>query len=139
MSRYVFHDKQQLGCLRIRDGVITLENMYFADEIRPLDGIAPKRQRVDADELEMAQALIERFTSEFNHSRYEDEYRKKLLKVVKRKQKGEEIHAPAPEEKEERAPDLLEALRASVDSASSRGNGRRKTRKSRRRKTTAKT
>src|ERR687898_202889 len=35
VARYVFHDRQQLGTLRIRDGVITLENMYFADEIRP--------------------------------------------------------------------------------------------------------
>jgi DNA end-binding protein Ku len=140
VARYVFHDKQQLGCLRIREGVITLENMYFADEIRPVDGIAPKRQRVDGDELDMAKALIERFTSTFDHDKYEDEYRKKLLKVVKRKQKGEEIHAPAPEKDEKEAPDLLEALRASVESAKSRGNGRRKsggTRK-RRRKATSK-
>ena len=27
VARYVFHDKQQLGALRIRDGIITLENM----------------------------------------------------------------------------------------------------------------
>src|SRR5687767_160751 len=59
--RYVFHDRQQLGCLRVRDGVMTLENMYFADEIRPADGIAPKGQRVDKKELEMAETLIQRF------------------------------------------------------------------------------
>ena len=44
VARYVFHDRQQLGALRIRDGVITLENMYFADEIRPIDDIVPSKR-----------------------------------------------------------------------------------------------
>ena len=99
VARYVFHDRQQLGTLRVRDGVITLENMYFADEIRPTKGIAPsKRVRVDKRELEMAKTLIERFTSSFDHRRYEDEYRKRLLRVVKQKQAGDEVHAPPPTE-----------------------------------------
>ncbi len=52
---YVFHQKQQLGCLRVHDGVIVLEAMYFADEIRSVKGIAPKRSsKVDKKELEMA-------------------------------------------------------------------------------------
>jgi DNA end-binding protein Ku len=121
IAQYVFHDRQQLGCLRVRDGVITLENMYFADEIRPVKGIAPKGQRVDKKELEMAETLIDRFTSTFDHKKYRDEYTDKLLAIVKRKRKGEEIHAAAEgEEQEETAPDLLEALRASVDAAKSR-------------------
>ncbi len=136
IARYVFHDKQQLGTLRVRDGVITLESMYFADEIRPTKGIAPsKRTRVDKRELEMAETLIERFTSSFDHTRYEDEYRKRLLQVVKQKQKGDEVHAPPPEERE--APtDILEALRASVEAAkgsaarNGQGKGARKRRTS---------
>ena len=139
VARYVFHDRQQLGALRIRDGVITLENMYFADEIRPTEGVVPeKRPRVDKRELEMAQTLIERFTSSFDHAKYEDEYRSRLLDVVERKRKGDEVHAP-PAEKAEAPSDLLEALRASVEAAKgsskkSSSNGRRKTR----RKSTAK-
>ena len=136
IARYVFHDKQQLGTLRVREGVITLESMYFADEIRPTKGIAPsKRTRVDKRELEMAETLIERFTSSFDHTRYEDEYRKRLLQVVKQKQKGDEVHAPPPEERE--APtDILEALRASVEAAkgsaarNGQGKGARKRRAS---------
>ena len=144
--RYVFHDRQQLGALRIRDGVIVLENMYFADEIRPADDIAPKGQRVSKEELEMASTLIDRFTSTFKHDKYRDEYTDKLLDVVKRKRKGEEIHAAAEgEEQEETAPDLLEALRASVESAKSRKrstsrsrNGRSTRKPSGRRKSRAK-
>jgi DNA end-binding protein Ku len=123
IARYVFHDRQQLGALRIRDGVIVLENMYFADEIRPVKGIAPKGQRVSKQELEMAETLIDRFTSTFKHEKYRDEYTDRLLDIVKRKRKGEEIHAAPPEEREEQ-PDLLEALRASVDAAKSKSSSR---------------
>jgi DNA end-binding protein Ku len=144
VARYVFHDRQQLGTLRIRDGVITLENMYFADEIRPTKGIAPARKpRVDKQELEMAETLIERFTSSFRHEQYEDEYRKRLLKIVKRKQKGEEVHAEAPVEEREEPTDILEALRASVEAAKGGGsrngsrNGRGK-KAARKRRTPAK-
>jgi len=117
VARYVFRNRQRLGCLRVRDGVLTLENMYFADEIRPTKGIAPKGTRVSKSELEMAEALIERFTSSrFDHSKYEDEYRKRLLQVVKKKQKGEEIEPP-PREERDAPPDLMDALRASVEAA----------------------
>jgi DNA end-binding protein Ku len=134
VARYVFHDRQQLGALRIRDGVITLENMYFADEIRPTDDIVPgKRPRVDKRELEMAETLIERFTSSFDHSKYEDEYRSRLLKVVEKKRKGEEVHAPA--EEEPAAPgDLLDALRASVEAAKRSSNGGGKPKRTRRKR-----
>ena len=125
---YVFHQKQQLGCLRVRDGLIVLEAMYFADEIRPVKGIAPKRSsKVDKKELEMAQTLIDRFTSDFEHDKYEDKYRKRLLKIVQRKRRGEAVHAP-PAEREEVPIDLLEALRASVDAANGGRNGRSKAR-----------
>jgi len=137
VARFVFHDRQQLGALRIRDGVITLENMYFADEIRSTDGIVPSRRpRVDRRELEMAETLIERFTSSFDHAKYEDEYRARLLAVVKRKRKGEEVHAQ-PEDEPPAPSDLLEALRASVESAKGSrrsSNGRPKPRGGRRAK-----
>src|SRR5262249_24317711 len=87
IARYVFHDEQQLGTLRIREGVITLENMYFADEIRPTKGIVPsRRRRVDKRELQMSETLIERFTTSFDHGRYQDEYRDRLVAVVQQKQ-----------------------------------------------------
>jgi DNA end-binding protein Ku len=126
VARYVFHDRQQLGVLRIRDGVITLESMYFADEIRSTDGILPEtRVRVDAKELEMAATLIERFTTSFDHAKYEDEYRDRLLDVVKRKHRGDDIHA-SPEPERDAPTELLEALRASVEAAKGSANGRTK-------------
>ena len=48
------------------DGVITLERMYFADEIRPPEDLRPKGARVSKEELEMAASLIDRFRGDFD-------------------------------------------------------------------------
>ena len=46
IAKFVMRDRQYLGALRVREGVITLEQLHFADEIRPVDEIKPKRERV---------------------------------------------------------------------------------------------
>ena len=127
ISRYVMRNREHLGCLRVREGVITLEKMYFADEIRPIDEIDPGSVRVGKDELAMAADLIDRFAGTWKPHRYRDTYRDRLLKVIEAKGKGKEIQA---EEVQERKPpeDLLEALRASVDAAKSKRRRSSKTR-----------
>ena len=126
LGKYVMRDKQHLGCLRVRDGVITLEKMYFHDEIRPVDDVAPGKGKVAKAELALATALIEQFKSAFEPKRYEDTYRAALCAIIKAKQKGETITAAEPEADEEPA-DLLAALKASVEAAKrSKGSGRAK-------------
>ena len=93
IGKYVMRDKQHLGCLRIREGVITLERLFFHDEIRPTKGIAPRKSKVPDAELKMATALIGQFKTHFEPERYEDTYRAALMKVIKAKQKGETIAA----------------------------------------------
>jgi DNA end-binding protein Ku len=123
IATYVMRDKQQLGCLRVRDGVILLEKMFFADEIRPAAGLAPTRANVGSRELEMALDLVDRFRRTFDPERYEDTYRTALLEIIERKQRGEEVHAE-PAAKREEPTDLLEALRASVEQHSRRATAR---------------
>jgi DNA end-binding protein Ku len=112
-------ERQHLGALRVRDGVIVLEKMYFADEIRPSDELAPRDANVDERELDMAMQLIDRFAGSFKPEEYEDTYRKALLEIIDRKRKGEEIHAE-PARELEQPPDLIEALRASLEAAQAR-------------------
>ena len=38
VATYVRSDRENLACLRVRDGVITLERMFFDDEVRSIDG-----------------------------------------------------------------------------------------------------
>jgi DNA end-binding protein Ku len=122
IGKYVMRDRQHVGCLRVRERVLTLEKMFFHDEIRPAREVAPRKAKVAEAELEMATALIERFTTTFEPKKYEDTYRDALLKIIKAKAKGKTITAPEPEAEEE-PPDLLAALQASLESAKKRGRG----------------
>jgi DNA end-binding protein Ku len=122
IASYVMRDKQQLGCIRVREGMLVLEKMFFADEIRPADEIAPSKTRVGKQELAMALELIDRFRGPFQPERYEDTYRTALLRVIDRKRKGKDVHAE-PQAEREAPTDLLEALRASVEAHGL--NGRR--------------
>jgi DNA end-binding protein Ku len=118
IAKYVMRDKQHLGCLRVRDGVATLEKMFFADEIRPLDKIKPARVKVDERELEMAAKLIESYSGSFEPEKYDDTYRDALCEVIRAKRKGKEPPRPAPSQ--ERPTDLMAALRASLEATGGR-------------------
>jgi DNA end-binding protein Ku len=122
VAKWVMRDRQNLGLLRIREGVITLERMHFADEIRELDDIAPKKVDVDKQELGMAAELIEHYKGDFNPEEYRDTYRDALCEIIEAKRKGEEVRVEAAPEPE--APtDLMAALRASVEAARRRRPG----------------
>jgi DNA end-binding protein Ku len=125
IAKFVMRDRQNLGCLRVRDGVITLEQMYFADEIRPAEEVAPESAKVDANELKMAAQLIDSVAGEFDPGEYRDTYRDALCEIIEAKRKGEEVHV-APAEEPEEPTDLMAALRASVERMrDQRGGGRR--------------
>lgn len=113
IAKFVMRDRQHLGCLRVRSGVITLEQMYFADEIRPLEEIAPDQVGVDERELDMAAQLIDTFTGRFEPEQYTDTYRDALCEIIEAKRAGEEVELAPPEE-QPAAVDLMAALRESI-------------------------
>jgi DNA end-binding protein Ku len=114
LGTYIMRDREHLGCLRVRDGVLTLEKMFFANEIRDMNGIKPTRTSVGKAELQMAEELIDRFTGKFKPEKYKDTYTAALKKVVKAKQQGKEVHVAPAEAEAEETPDLMEALKASI-------------------------
>ena len=115
LGTYIMRDREHLGCLRVRDGALALEKMFFANEIRDVKEVKPKRATVGKSELKMAEELIDRFTGSFDPKKYKDTYTAALKKIVKAKQQGKDIHAAPAVEEEEETPDLMAALRASID------------------------
>jgi DNA end-binding protein Ku len=118
VASFVFHDRDQLACLRVKDGAILLERMYFADEIRAAKGILPEKKgaTVDKGQLKLAVDLIERMQGTFDHSAYHDRYRERLMAIVDKKRKGETITAPKVQERRE-PDDLMAALEESLSAA----------------------
>jgi DNA end-binding protein Ku len=128
IGKFVMRNRQYLGCLRVRGGALTLEQLYFADEVDEPSGVIPTRlPAVGKRELEMALSLIDGFSGKWDPKKYKDDYAAALRRVVKAKLKGEEIHrVPKPDAAE--TPDLMEALRQSVAQAK---HGKRATGRSR--------
>jgi DNA end-binding protein Ku len=115
IGKFVMRGRQYLGCLRVRDGRLTLEQMYFADEVDAPESVLPdKLPSVPKRELELALGLIESFSGEWKPESYTDTYRDALCEIVRQKREGHEVHHVA-EPEEEGPPDLMEALRRSLE------------------------
>ncbi|HYX87398.1 MAG TPA: Ku protein [Gaiellales bacterium] len=130
LATYVRSDRENLACLRVRDGVITLERMFFDDEIRSTEGIAPGADAVDERQLGMARDLISAYTADFDPSKYSDTYRERLMEVIDRKRQGKTAK-PKAAPKAAEPPDLMAALTASLDAARKSKQGREKPTRSR--------
>src|SRR5688500_847969 len=116
IAKVAMRQKEQLCTLRIREGTIVLETMFYADEVRSAKDLAVPGDdiKVNAKELAMAKMLVDTMTSdELDLSQYKDEYREALLEIIQAKSEGQVIEAPEPVTA--KITDLSEALRASVD------------------------
>jgi DNA end-binding protein Ku len=122
VARVVIRSKEQLVALRpMRDGnVLGMSTMLFADEIVDPESIdevlAANETETTNRELDIAKQLIESLAGPFEPDKYRDEYRDEVLGLIERKAAGEEIAVqPAAEEEAEPVPDLMAALKASLD------------------------
>lgn len=115
IGKFVLRGRQYLGCLRVRDGVLTLEQMYFADEVDEPKTILPASlPSVAKRELELGLSLIQSFAGDWEPAKYTDTYRDALSAIIEAKRAGDEIHH-APAQEPESPPDLMEALRRSLE------------------------
>ncbi|WP_067712900.1 non-homologous end joining protein Ku [Nocardia yamanashiensis] len=83
LVHFTLRQKTRLGALRVRDGVLVLQTLLWPDEVRAvafdkLDGVgAPKAQ-----ELKMAETLVDTLSDDFDPSLYVDEYQIELKKML---------------------------------------------------------
>jgi DNA end-binding protein Ku len=124
IAKIVIRNKQHLAALRPWNGVLVLETMYYADEVREpekVDGGGQLRK----PEVEMAKSLVENLSAKFDPAKYDDTYRKELLELLQAKAEGEPL-PPAEREPEGEVVDLMAALRESVERTQKKKTGGRK-------------
>ncbi len=115
LAKYAARGKQYLVMLRPMDGGLVMQQLLYADEVRPISEIGLDRENVPEAELKLATMLIgQRAADHFHPEAYEDEVKKRIQQQLKRKiETGEEISTAPPPEKGE-VIDLMEALRRSL-------------------------
>jgi len=114
VAKVAIRDKENLCLVRPYEDVLSMETMFYANEIRATEDIATDGAKVSPKELQMAVSLVENLSDRFDAERYEDEYQAALKKVINAKVEGAPL-PEAPTEKGGKVVDLMEALRASVE------------------------
>ncbi len=121
LGRFVMHAKEHLVSIRPRGAVLTLTTVRFAEEVRSREEIAEAvavGAEPTTEQVENAAAIIAELEVPFDPSRYKDEHRAHLQRIIKRKQKGQRIEAPKPPAEPDKvtptAPDLMGTLKESL-------------------------
>jgi DNA end-binding protein Ku len=126
--QFALRDKTRLGALRIRDDVLMLQALLWADEVRDASFPALDTSvRISAQEREMSAALVESMASDFEPEQFTDDYQAQLRQLIEAKlEKGdaldtEETFGAEAEGGKGEVIDLMEALKRSLDKK--RGGG----------------
>lgn len=117
IAKVAFQRREHLCCLRPLDSLLALHTMHFADEIVPTDEITVPEKEYTDDELKMASSLIEVMVKKFQPEEYHDDYQQALAEIVQARVAGRQVEVLEMPKYEE-IPDLMSALKASIEAAS---------------------
>jgi DNA end-binding protein Ku len=126
IANVVIRSKQQLVAVRpMGEDVLAMSTMVYPDEVldpATIDEIAAVEEvDVNSRELDIAKQLVDSLAGSFDADKYRDTYREEVLALVERKAEGKEIAVqPAAEEDDGEVPDLMSALKASLDAVKAR-------------------
>src|SRR5690606_30096675 len=121
VGRYAARGRQHLVLVRPKDKGLLLEQLHYADEVRDMSEVPVEDVDVKKAELELARQLIEQGASEtFDPKRYRDEVREQIMALIQRKVEGEDISVAPTEKVETKIIDIMEALKASLNTRGER-------------------
>jgi DNA end-binding protein Ku len=108
-----------LAAVKVVGDALVLEVMRYADElVDPAEYAFPSADGVRPQELAMAEQLIGNLAEPFDPTRYTDDYRAKLMKIIRAKMKGRKVKFDEPAEPEStQVVDLMARLQASLEQA----------------------
>jgi DNA end-binding protein Ku len=117
--------RMTLAVLRVRERVIVLQTLLWADEVRkPEFDVLSEETHATSKELAMAASLVDSLAGDYEPDEFEDDYVEAVEALVSSKVEGGEVSAPArPEEEATEVVDLLAALQRSVDKAKAAKRG----------------
>jgi DNA end-binding protein Ku len=120
VAKVTIRDKESLCLVRPYRDALTLETLFYADEVRDTADLKiPEDGDVKPQELKMAVSLIDNLTTEFDPRRYQDNFQEALHRLIDAKAAGQPM--PKQPAATGKVVDLMEALRASVEASKKGG------------------
>ena len=122
IALFTMRGKEYLTAVRAHEGLLELQTMRFADEIRDprkeIKTLPTAKTKVTAEERETAEQLIGMLATEWKPEQYHDTVAEQVRQLVKDKAAGNEIVVSAgPPAEATNVVDLLDALKRSVADA----------------------
>jgi DNA end-binding protein Ku len=117
IGKIIIRQTQHLAGVKVVGDALVLEIMRFANELVDASEYSfPSREAIRPQELQMAEQLVGNLAEPFDPSRYTDEYRANLMRIIKAKMKGKKpnLEEPATEAPDSGVLDLMSRLRASL-------------------------
>lgn len=117
VGRWAARGKAYLVILRPVGDVLTMQQLHFATDVRPVSEVEVPKAEVKPAELKLARQLIDQQTAmSFEPTAYTDEVRARIEAEIQKKVEGQEISvAEVAPESTGKVIDLMEALRASLE------------------------
>jgi len=119
IARVVMAGKEQLVLLRPSEGMLLMSVLSYEKAVRSPEDFQGEltEERTTPEELKLTQTLIEASRlEEFDLGSFEDEYLKKLNRLIQLKVDGQEV-VQAPDPEEPKILNLMDALKKSVAEA----------------------
>src|SRR3954462_7145398 len=115
LGQYAARGQQHLVLLRPLNGVLVMEQLHYADEVRPTTEVTIPAGDVKEAELKLAKQLIDQTSNEaFEPAKYKDTVRERTLETIQRKIEGQDITGDVAPSSDTKMLDLMEALKASL-------------------------
>ncbi len=116
IARYSARGKQSLVMVRPFENGLVMQQLRYADEVRPLSEVGIPEADIKEPELKLALQFVGQLASEsFQPEKYEDEVHKRLQGLIDQKAQGHAVSITAPEAPRAQIIDLMEALKASLN------------------------
>ena len=132
IGKVIIRQTQHLAGVKVIGDALVLEIMRFANElVDATEFNFPGRDAVRPQELQMAEQLVTNLAETFDPTRYTDDYRANVMKVIKAKMKGKKakLEEPEGETPDSGVLDLMTRLRASLEEGSGKKGAVRAKRK----------
>ncbi|HEY6641380.1 Ku protein [Povalibacter sp.] len=116
VAHWAARGKSHIVALRPVGDVLTMQQLYFASDVRPATEMEVAKMEVKPQELKLARQLIDQqSTTSFDPAAYTDDVRARVEAAIQKKVEGQEISVSESQpETGGKVIDLMEALRASL-------------------------
>jgi DNA end-binding protein Ku len=118
VGKIIVREKQHLAGIKVVGEALVLETMRFADELVDAAKLTfPSSDIVRPQELEMAEQLVTNLAEPFDPTKYTDDYRTNLMRIIKAKMKGKKVTLEEADEgpTDPQVIDLMSRLRESLE------------------------